>query len=107
MTPFDMGAMHDRHREAAHMKHCTLDRCRCQTCGVTEAILRSALRSRKVPQEDLVRVTVRANDFAGGAHPYVASVRVDDREVYRIHARPDEALTPEVVADVIRALRRK
>lgn len=113
MTPLDI-ALHDEAKRLVAREEigrrdppvCTLDRCRCPTCGVTELVLRSALRSRRVPQGDLPRVTVRANDFAGGAYPYVASVRVDDKEVFRIHARPDEALEPDVVRDVIRALRR-
>lgn len=86
--------------------HCTLDRCVCPTCGVTEVLLRAALSRRKVRNFDLKRVTLRANDFAGGAHPHVASVRVDGVEVYRIHARPDEVFAADVMQDIENALRR-
>lgn len=105
MTPLDV-ELHDRHVAAAHAKHCTLDRCRCPTCEAAEMILRASLIAHYVPKEDRERVTVRANDFAGAAYPYLASVRVDGREVYRINARPDECLDPEVIEDVIRALGR-
>jgi hypothetical protein len=119
MTPLDV-ALHDeaarivardeleaRHREAAHMKHCTMGRCRCRTCAVTEALLRSELMVKhKARDFDARRVTVRANDFAGGAHPYIATVRIDGREVYRIHDRPDEVFAPDVLDDIIKGLRR-
>lgn len=102
MTPLDV-ELHDRHVAAAHAKHCTLDRCRCPACGAAELILRTYIPTA----EDRARVTVRATDFAGSAYPYVASVRVDGREVYRIHDRPDECLAPDVIQDVLKALRRK
>ena len=105
MTPLDID-LHDRHATAAHEKHCTLKRCRCSTCGATEVLLRAMLARRGVRDFDAKRVFVRANDFAGGAHPYLASVRVDGREVYRIHERPDEVFAEDVMEDIIKALRR-
>jgi hypothetical protein len=102
MTPLD-GAAHD----VAAAGACTLDLCRCPTCGVVEALLRAELaENHKVRDFDVKRVHVRANDFAGGAHPYLASVRVDGREVYRIHARPDEVFAHDVLEDIVKALRR-
>lgn len=85
---------------------CTVDRCVCPTCGVTQALLRAKLLARGVSKLDTPRLTVTACDFHGGAYPYIASVRVDGREVYRIHARPDEVFAEDVMADIISALRR-
>jgi hypothetical protein len=80
--------------------------CSCPTCGVAQLLLHSALEKRRVRDFDIKRVTIRACDFAGGAYPYIASVRVDGREVYRIHARPDEVFAPDVLDDIVKALRR-
>lgn len=84
---------------------CTLERCVCPTCGVTELLLRSAL-AQVVPDFNPSRVTIWTNDFRGGAYPYIATVRVDDVEVYRIHQQPDEVFGREVMADLRTALRR-
>lgn len=92
--------------EAQDTEVCPIDRpCSCPTCGITTMLIRSKLRKDGFSEDDARRVTVRGNDFRGAAHPYIASVRVDDREVYRIHERPDEALDAEVLADLERRLR--
>lgn len=83
---------------------CALERCICPTCGVTTLLLRTALIRRGVSQADSKRVAVRANDFRGAAHPYLASVRVDGMEVARIQHRPDEALAEDVLHDIERRL---
>ena len=75
---------------------CTLDRCVCPTCKTTEVLLRAKLGTD--------RVTIITNDFRGAAHPYIASVRVDGKEVYRIQRRPDEIFTPDVLRDIVQAL---
>jgi hypothetical protein len=86
--------------------HCSLDRCRCPTCATTELLLRTALIRRGVRQEDTKRVALRAFDCGSAAYPYLASVRVDGREVYRVEQRPDEVFAPEVLDDITKALRR-
>ena len=96
-----------RQWEAQDEGVCPIDRpCSCPTGGVTTLLVRGRLRSRGFSEKDAKRVTVRGNDFRGGAHPYLASVRVDGVEVYRIDERPDEALSDEVVSDIISALER-
>ena len=75
---------------------CTLD--------VTTALLRAKLRSRGA--EDTARVSIQHNDFRGASHPYLASVRVADREVFRIMRRPDEVFAEDVLDDIVAATRR-
>jgi hypothetical protein len=82
------------------MTVCTLDRCRCPACGVTELLLRA-----KFPAADRERITVTASDLGSCSYPYLATVRVDGTEVYRIHARPDEVFAADVLADIERRLR--
>lgn len=111
MTPLDI-AIHDEAKRLAayddldHGAYCTTGGCVCPTCEAAGLVLRAKLLARGVRSEDAKRVQLRANDFRGGAHPYLASVRVDGREIYRIMQRPDEALADEVLEDIQRALRR-
>lgn len=80
------------------------ERCSFPTCGIAEQLLRVALR-RAGATEDLSRVRVAAACDAG-SYPAVGSVRVDGQEIYRVHRDPDEVFDPEVVGDVLKALRR-
>jgi hypothetical protein len=57
-------------------------------------------------REDVQRITTTA-PLAPAAYPYVASVRVDKREVYRVHADLAEVLDGEVLDDVDAALSRR
>ena len=69
-------------------------------------MLRGALVSRGWSREDAARVlTMPPNEAA--SYPYLASVRVDGREVYRVHADLGEVLDIEIVEDVEQALRRR
>src|SRR5690349_25000587 len=79
--------------------------CTCPTCGVTFKLLEAALRKRGVSPEDTKRVSINPTGFGGASHPYLASVRVDGQEVYRIMDRPDEALAADVLRDVELALK--
>jgi hypothetical protein len=79
--------------------------CSFPTCGITDKLLRVALRRAGVEGEDLDRVSVTsAVDTC--SYPAIGSVRVDDREVYRVFRDPAEVFDPEVVGDVLKALRR-
>jgi hypothetical protein len=90
----------------ADVPGCPLDApCRCPTCGVTTLLLRSKLRLRGLEEPDVKRVTVEGADFRGGAYPYIASVRVDGQEVFRIYRRPDEALEEDAIRDIERRLK--
>lgn len=91
------------------MKHevCATGVCVCPTCGVAEVLLHSSLRYQGATPDELTRVRVVGYDFAGASHPYLASVKVDGREVYRIMSRVQEVLEPDVQDDVIAALRRQ
>ena len=83
---------------------CKIDgRCRCPTCGVVEAVLHGTLVARGFSRVEAERVTVGPGGLGGG-NDYLASVRVDGREVYRIERNPDEALDPAVIDDIERAL---
>lgn len=108
MTELDLKSRIEADRKAdVPGATCAIDgACSCPTCGVTAILLRAALFRRGVLLDDTKRITVRANDFRGGAHPYVASVRVDGAEVYRIHRNPDEVFEADVLDDIERALRR-
>lgn len=79
--------------------------CKCPTCGVTSKLLDSALRQRGVSTEDRRRVTIQDGPL-DGSFPAIATVRVDDCEVFRIYNRPDECLAPDVIDDVNAALER-
>lgn len=113
MTELDI-ALHDsaarfvaaKEELERHSATCSPDRCICPTCAATALLLRVSLVKRGASLADAKRVLVHANDFAGAAHPYVASVRVDGQEVYRIHDRPDEVFAPDVIRDIQKALRR-
>jgi len=83
---------------------CPDGRCACPTCGVVRELLRGNLVSRGATRLDAQRVTVEASNLGSCSHPYLASVRVDGREVYRIETDPDEALDPSVMDDIERAL---
>jgi hypothetical protein len=76
--------------------------CRCPTCGMAELVLRSVLRL----QGDVQRITIRASACGDGSYPFLASVRVDGREVYRIMNSPDEVFQTDVLEDITAALRR-
>jgi hypothetical protein len=78
--------------------------CECRTCGAVTQIVRGNLVSRGWSREDAARVTTAPPMDA--SYPYLASVRVDDKEVYRVHADLAEATDQEVMADVEAALRR-
>lgn len=100
MTPLDV-ALHD----AAKARDGPT--CSCPTCGVTLPLLRIALKLRGFASDELRRrVTLHPFDCGSAAYPYVASVRVDGREVYRIHHRPDEVFASDVLNDLEAALRR-
>jgi hypothetical protein len=83
---------------------CPVGGCRCPTCRMTELVLRSVLKSDGFTDTD--RVTIRATTCGDGSYPYLASVRVDGNEVYRIHDRPDEVFADDVLEDITKALRR-
>lgn len=100
-------SLHERHTAAAREKHRTLEeRCGCPTCGVVQVVLRSALASRGVSAADTRRVEVRGFDFGCAAYPYIATVEVDGRQVYRIHAMLNEVLAEDVLHDIEQALGR-
>ena len=94
-------------REAAKTPtSCPLDGpCGCPTCGVTALLLQGRLRQHGWSLTDIKRVHLQGSPLAGGT-PYIASVRVDGREVYRIERRPDEVFQPAVFDDIQRSLRR-
>jgi len=78
--------------------------CYCPTCGVAQALLRSALLKLGLTPDAVADVMITpAADT--GSYPALASVRVRDREVYRIESRPDEVLANSVVEDVAKACR--
>lgn len=100
MTPLDV-ALHD----AAEARDGPT--CWCPTCGATFILLLAVLKRRGFSSDELRRrVVVRPFDCGSAAYPYVASVRVDGREVYRIHNRPDEVFEMDVLNDLETALRR-
>lgn len=77
--------------------------CECRTCGLTTQLVRGKLVAKGWSREDAKRVTTRPPTEAS-SYPYLASVRVDGREVYRVHADLAEAADPEVIADIEAAL---
>lgn len=79
--------------------------CECRTCGAVTQLVRGKLVSRGWSREDAARVAT-APPLAA-SYPYLASVRVDGAEVYRVHSDLAEATDPEVIADVEAALRRR
>jgi hypothetical protein len=79
--------------------------CLCPTCGLTSKLLHAALRKRGTPREDLGRVTLAPWMMGSAAYPYLVSVRVDGREIYRVEQHLDEALADDVLADIQTALR--
>lgn len=81
-----------------------MDRCTCPTCCIVKAMLQGSLVSRGWSREDANRITINAGQ--DGPHAALAHVMVNNREVYRIHERPDEALDPAVLNDIERELRR-
>ncbi len=80
-----------------------MDRCTCPTCCVVKALLQGAMVSRGLERAVANRVTVTAG--TDGPHCALARVMVGNKEVYRIHERPDEALDPAVLDDIEAALR--
>ncbi len=80
-----------------------MDRCTCPTCCVVKALLQGALVARGWERTDADRVTIHAG--VDGPHCALAHVMVGNKEVYRIHERPDEALAPHVLDDIEAALR--
>ena len=80
-----------------------MDRCTCPTCCVVKAWLQGALVARGWPREAADTLTINAG--TDGPHAALAHVMVGNREVYRIHERPDEALDPDVLDDIEAALR--
>jgi hypothetical protein len=85
---------------------CEPFRCRCPTCGTAELLLRTKLLARGYPKEDRARVSIQATACGDGSYPFIASVRVDGREVYRIMNAPDEVFAEDVLEDITKALRR-
>jgi hypothetical protein len=70
-------------------------------------LLRTKLLARGFDREDRARVTIQASTCGDGSYPYLGSVRVDGREVYRIMRRPDEVFAEDVFNDIVAALERK
>jgi hypothetical protein len=84
---------------------CAIDGpCRCPTCSIVEMLVHSELTGAGYSRNQAERVTVGAANFDGASYPYLASVRVDGREVYRIMRTPDEALAADVMDDIKTAL---
>lgn len=75
--------------------------CSFPTRGVVETLLRA-----EFPPDDSGRITVETTACGDGSYPFLASVRVDGREVYRILSEPDEVFAADVLADLAAALRR-
>lgn len=80
--------------------------CNCPTCGVVNARIRAELMRRGWDKPSVHHVHVEGYDFRGAAHPYLASVRVDGAEVYRVHSDLAEVLADDVMDDIENALRR-
>lgn len=79
--------------------------CCCPTCGLTTQLVRGKLVSRGWSREDAARVTT-APPTEAASYPYIASVRVDGREVYRVHSDLAEAADADVMGDIEAALKR-
>lgn len=80
--------------------------CHCRTCGLTTQLVRGKLVSKGWSREDAARViTVPPREDC--SYPYLASLRVDGQEVYRVHADLAEATDPDVIRDVEAALNRR
>ena len=79
--------------------------CECRTCGAVTQMVRGKLVSRGWDREDAKRVTTGPPSEA--SYPYLASVRVDGAEVYRVHKDLAEATDPDVIDDIEAALRRR
>ena len=80
--------------------------CVCRTCGTVTAIIRGKLASRGWHGADLKRVVTRPPTEAA-SYPYLAAVRVDGAEVYRVVRDLAEATDPDVIADIEAALLRR
>ena len=78
--------------------------CECRTCGAVTQIVRGKLVSKGWSRDDTKRVVT--GPPLDASYPYLASVRVDGAEVYRVHADLAEATNPEVIADIEAALER-
>jgi hypothetical protein len=81
--------------------------CTCPTCGVVNARLRAELMRRGWSKAAVHHVHIEGYDCRGAAHPYLASVRVDGVEVYRVERDLAEAIDPDVLDDIERRLRFK
>lgn len=81
-----------------------MTKCSCPTCCIVAAMIQGELVKRGWSREVADSVTVTGG--LDGPHPALAHVMVGNREVYRIHRTPDEALDPDVLADIERALPR-
>lgn len=77
--------------------------CACPTCGVATQMLRGEMVSRGWDRAEAARIVTFPP--VSDAHPHLASVRVDGREVYRVHADLAEVMEPDVLDDVEAALR--
>jgi hypothetical protein len=86
---------------------CRIDgACRCPTCGLVTEVVRGNMVARGWSREAVQRrITVRAPDEA--SYPYVASVRVDEREVYRVMDDLAEVFKGDVLDDIEAALERQ
>jgi hypothetical protein len=108
VTPLD----NDRLRKLALAEadkaagRCPTGGCSCPSCGATTLLLRGALIRRGVNHAETKRVVIEPSMCGDGSYPFLASVRVDGREVYRIERRPDEVFAPDVLDDIVRAIGR-
>lgn len=76
--------------------------CRCPTCGVATQLIRGRLVARGWSQEDAKRVVTTPPSDA--SYPYLASVRVDGRETYRVLKDLAEVLDGDILDDIETAL---
>lgn len=85
---------------------CSVSGSGCNLCGFIASLLNDRLRDLGVLSKDRFRVSVEATDLGSASYPYLASIRVDGREVYRVESSPSEAAHEDVLKDVKTALSR-
>jgi hypothetical protein len=78
-------------------------RCACPSCGVVQALVRGAAVAQGFSRALSTLITIKPGCDAG-SYPFLASVRVADREVYRVEDNLHEALHPDAMREVTRAL---
>lgn len=79
--------------------------CRCPTCGMVNEVIRGNMVARGWSREDTKRITT-APAAEGASYPYIASVRVDGQEVYRVLKDLAEVLDGDVLDDINAAMER-